>query len=294
MGAVALAVITACAASWAASTEAVTQTGLYTTVIDEDFVYKTIKGDYPISVAGKCGVDIDKLWELNPDCKERIYPGNPFFIRRACIVPNETNDGIIINIPERMLYRFKDGALVERYPVALGKPTWKTPRGEFTIIAKAKDPTWHIPPSIQKEMAEKGETVRESVPPGKDNPLGRRAMRTSIEGVMIHATIWPDSLHKFRSHGCIRMNSDDIEKLFDEVQVGDNGKLVYIPVKIARTADGRIYMEAYRDAYRLAGNLLKVAESEIESAGLKELVDWDKVKEAVAKKDGTVVEITRK
>ena len=46
---------------------------------------------------------------------------------------------ITINIPQRMLF-VADAERVVAYPVTVGRRTWPTPTGEFTVIGKETDP----------------------------------------------------------------------------------------------------------------------------------------------------------
>ena len=121
---------------------------------------------------------------------------------------------IIVNVPARRLSLVEGNRLVKRYPVAVGRPWTPTPRGQFEILQKTKDPTW----------APKG---RPAVPPGPSNPLGHRWMRISPDGYGIHATNDPGSIGKVRSHGCIRMSRPDAEELFDLVPLGTPVEIVY-------------------------------------------------------------------
>jgi len=121
---------------------------------------------------------------------------------------------IVINVPARRLSLVQGGTLVKSYPVAVGRAWTQTPRGNFRILQKAKDPTW----------APKG---RPAVPPGPNNPLGHRWMRISPDGYGIHATNEPNSIGKARSHGCIRMSRENAEDLFDRVAVGTPVEIVY-------------------------------------------------------------------
>lgn len=144
---------------------------------------------------------------------------------------------IIINVPARRLSLVEGETLVRAYPVAVGRPWTQTPRGQFRILQKAKDPTW----------APKG---RPAVPPGPGNPLGHRWMRISPDGYGIHATNEPGSIGLARSHGCIRMSREDAEDLFDRVRVGT-------PVEIVYDLDG--YDEdgrptRFADLYHLGGD----------------------------------------
>ena len=83
----------------------------------------------------------------------------------------------------------------------------QTNLGEHKIGAKAFNPTWHIPKSIQKE---RGDGVK-SVPPGPNNPLGPVFVRLGDPkfSLGIHGTNAPASVPGVRSHGCVRMKSPD-------------------------------------------------------------------------------------
>ncbi len=164
------------------------------------------------------------------------------------LIPLPLDDGIVINIPQRMLFYFRSGSLVAAYPVGLGRRTWPTPRGDFEVLEKEKDKTWVVPESIQEEMEATGKPVRGKVPPGPENPLGRHWIRISpSEG--IHGTNAPASIYKFQTHGCIRLLPENIERLFKEVPIGTPVKIMYQPVLLARLPDGRYYLEVHPDIY---------------------------------------------
>jgi lipoprotein-anchoring transpeptidase ErfK/SrfK len=95
---------------------------------------------------------------------------------------------------------------VKTYDVAVGKPSTPTPAGEFRIINHVPNPTYYGP--------------RVVIAPGKNNPLGTRWMGLSTKGYGIHGTNAPSSIGKAASHGCIRMRQQDLEELFDLVNVG--------------------------------------------------------------------------
>jgi L,D-transpeptidase ErfK/SrfK len=113
---------------------------------------------------------------------------------------------IVISIPDRKLVLFDGETVLKTYPVAVGKASTPTPRGEFTIINHVQNPTWYGPGVV--------------VPPGKNNPLGTRWMGLSVKGYGIHGTNVPTSIGKAASHGCIRMRQSDLEELFEVVSVG--------------------------------------------------------------------------
>ncbi len=170
-------------------------------------------------------------------------------INTAHIVPAELHNGLVINLPELLMYHFKNGAYQRRYSLAVGKPTWQTPTGTYKIVEKRTNPTWNVPPSIQEEMEEKGLEVVEKVPPGPKNPLGNFWMGTSACGVGIHATNRPWTVGYYVSHGCIRMLPQEIAQLFPQIEVGTPVKIIYRPIKLALTPQGRVFLEAHPNIY---------------------------------------------
>jgi L,D-transpeptidase ErfK/SrfK len=163
--------------------------------------------------------------------------------------PPALRSGILINIPQRLLFLIAGGDVVARYPVGLGRPDWPTFIGEFTIAIKEVDPVWDVPVSIQEELRLAGRPVVTRVPPGPANPLGKYWLGLSVAGYGIHGTNAPASISKFQTHGCIRMLAADIEDLFARVEVGTAGATIYEPI-VMDDIDGALWMEAHPDIYR--------------------------------------------
>ena len=101
---------------------------------------------------------------------------------------------IVINTAEHTLYLYIDDGLYKTYPVAVGKPSTPSPKGTFTILHK-------------------------SLYPG--GPFGARWMGLSKPHYGIHGTNNPNSIGKDISHGCIRMQNEDVIELYDLVLIGD-------------------------------------------------------------------------
>lgn len=263
--------------------------------------YTVAKGDTIRLVAAKLGVSRSQLMAMNKlDTKTILKIGQVLHFNNRRIVPeHQLVDGIVINIPDRMLYFFQRGTVAFSTAVALGTPTkteqfiWQTPTGRFRITHKAKDPTWTVPPSIQEEMRLEGKEVITSIPPGPDNPLGRFAIMTSLPGILIHSTTKPWSIYSYASHGCIRVYPEKMEKLFNLVYKNIPGEIIYRPVKLAVTNDGRILLEAHSDIYKKTKNLEAVAQALIRTKKLESKVDWEKVKKVLSRRTGVAEEITR-
>ncbi len=267
-------------------------------IIGGETLYFIEKGDSLELIGAKFGVDWKKLArENNIDPSNLLKIGQEIKVNNRKIVPRMVENGIIVNIPDRMLYFFKNGKLDMYFPVGLGMPSWRgitrwrTPAGKFTITAKRKNPTWHVPKSMQWKMMIEAKKIRKVVPPGPDNPLGRYAIDTSIPRVVIHETIWPTTVYQFRSHGCIRVLPEHIENFFVRVEINTTGEIIYTPVKVA-VLKGRVFLEVHGDIYRKFKDLRDEAKRVFEEYGLSDKVDWQKVDLMLQEKSGIAEDIT--
>src|SRR5450830_1636742 len=62
---------------------------------------------------------------------------------------------------------------------------------------------------------------------GPGNPLGARALYLGRTLYRIHGTNQPSTIGQFVSSGCVRLVNDDIEDLYQRVQVGT--RVVVLP-----------------------------------------------------------------
>jgi len=112
-----------------------------------------------------------------------------------------------ISLPDRQLVARVDGQEAERFDVSVGTPDYPTPTGHFAIRKVIWNPSWHPPDS-------KWARGKSPKPPGHpDNPMKRVKMFFQEPDYYIHGTAADDSLGKAESHGCIRMNADDVTRL---------------------------------------------------------------------------------
>jgi L,D-transpeptidase ErfK/SrfK len=260
-----------------------------------EFDYVVERGDSLTRIGARFGVSAGTLAALNNIAPASLLKvGQRLRVDNRHIVADFVADGIIINIPQRMLFYFKEGRLMRSYPVALGRPDWPTPTGRFKIIVKEENPTWEVPQSIQEEMRSEGKAVETCVPPGPDNPLGQYWLGLSIGGYGIHGTIAPASIYHFQTHGCIRLHPDDIAELFDRVKVGTPGRLIYQPVLLAVLDDGRILLEVHRDIYNKGIDPVQTARGMAEANGLSRDIDWSRADAVIAAQEGLAREVGRR
>ncbi|NJD56599.1 MAG: LysM peptidoglycan-binding domain-containing protein [Nitrospirae bacterium] len=268
-------------------------------IVGEELVYVVRKGDTLELVGARTG---GNWWKIakdnNIDASRRLQLGQQLKVNTRRIIPATIENGIIINVPDRTLYYFRGGQLTRSFPIGLGMLSsktgkdWKTPLGKFKVIAKEKNPIWYVPPSIQEEMEMDGKEVKITVPPGPDNPLGRYALKTTMPGIMIHETIRPSSVYQFRSHGCMRVQAENMVKFFEEVELNTPGEVIYRPVKAAVSEKGRVFLEVHRDFYKLEKNPEEEARKQLEKTGAIHIIDWQKVQKVLKERSGTAEDVS--
>lgn len=262
------------------------------TLTGGEFTYTVQEGDSLGKVGSRFGVDAALLARLNGlEYNARLKPGQELRVENRHIVPEWLNTGILINLPQRMLFFFKEGELAAAYPVGLGRPDWPTPTGKFKVLTLEENPTWDVPLSIQEEMRQEGKEVLTRVPPGPNNPLGKYWLGLSLPAIGIHGTIAPTSVYRFQSHGCIRLHPDDIFELFANIYVDFSGKIIYQRALLAQLPDGRIFFEVHPDIYKRGGDPLKRVQKLAAEAEITDLIDWEKVERVIRQKEGLAREV---
>ncbi|HEX6324590.1 MAG TPA: L,D-transpeptidase family protein [Vicinamibacterales bacterium] len=253
--------------------------------------YQVMRGDTLGLVAARFGLEAPVLARDNGlKANARLQVGDTLEIDNRHIVPQGYDDGIVVNLPQRRLFLFRNGALQESYPVAVGSGGWKTPTGDFSVIEKEVDPAWNVPASIQAEMAREGKPVVTRVGPGPDNPLGSRWIR--IHGAIgIHGTNAPSSIFKYTTHGCIRMATEDVEHLFELIREGDPVAVIYEPVLAAKDG-GDVFVEVHRDPYGRGGVSRAALAKALEAAGAGEMASHPELAAVLKQREGRAVSLT--
>ncbi len=151
----------------------------------------------------------------------------------ASFIPTQTY--IVINTTDNRFSLYRNRKLVREGFVSSGSYTllktedgekewiFRTPRGRFTIQGKTTHPVWRKP-----DWA----FVEEGLPiPGPAHPsryeygvLGDYALSLG-DGYLIHGTLYQRLLGMPVTHGCIRLNDDDLEAVYNALSVGSK---VYI------------------------------------------------------------------
>ena len=258
-----------------ATSDLFSQVGPQSALTGQPFDHVVAAGETLETLAARHGVDAGVLAAANNlQPKQRLSPGDSISVNNVHIIPQVTSDGVVINIPQRMLFYFQGGQLVARYPIGVGRPGWVTPHGQRKVIKKEENPSWEIPKSIQDEMRRQGKPVKTSIGPSPDNPLGKYWIGLDEPGIGIHGTNAPASVYQFGSHGCIRLHPDDIAALFQRIQIGTPVTMIYEPVLLARIDDA-VYLEVHRDIYKWRGDPMKAARTLAATAQVESKIDWN-------------------
>lgn len=145
-----------------------------------------------------------------------------------------------INIPEFLMRINLHGQLLYQAPICIGRPTEKTPSGEFLIINKIVNPTWYP-------------EGRDPVPAGPTNPLGKYWLGLNKLGYGIHGNINSASIGQAVSAGCIRMHNQDMQILYHLVDVGANVEIIYQTLSVI-TEKENLKVQILPDVYREGTN----------------------------------------
>ena len=100
-------------------------------------------GDTLTSLSARAGVEVRTLARDNGlSVDARLTPGARVLVDNRHVAPDGFTDGIVLNVPQRMLFVFKEGIPIRAFPVAVGRPNWRTPIGADAVAFKELDPVW--------------------------------------------------------------------------------------------------------------------------------------------------------
>lgn len=251
-----------------------------------------MKGESFADIGRRFDLGIYEMIEANPDVDPWVPTvGSSVVIPSQFILPAGPRKGIVINLAEMRLYYYHpEERLVTTHPLGIGKKGWKTPLGTAKIIQKKENPSWRPPQSIRDDHAKRGDILPDVVPPGPDNPLGKYAMRLSMDGYLIHGTNRPGGIGVRSSSGCIRMFPEDIQSFYHKVALGTSVRIIHAPYKFGRY-NNKLYLEAHeplseqyysqkKDAATLYAEALEEAKMDNKD------LDWIFAEQAIEQSDG--------
>lgn len=174
----------------------------------------------------------NEMVKANPHIDPNVIlsPQTHVLIPSQFTLPQVPRHGIVINLADYRLYYFPENDnVVMTYPVGIGRKGWSTPCGLTKIVTKQVNPIWHPSVNVQAFAEKKGVLMPDEFPPGPGNPLGKYALRLGWPTYLIHGSNHQGGIGERVSAGCIRMLAEDIENLYELVNVGT-------PVRIINTS----------------------------------------------------------
>lgn len=214
-------------------------------IVGRNIVHTAKYGETLLTIAQRYGLAVDHLAFANgfSPASVNLDPGIVLLIPGERVLPkNPPKNGIVLNLPERGVYLFRNGAFDRFVPVSIGdEKGFQTPTGSYHIIERIANPTWY-PPSWAKE--------KKPVGPGPDNPLGAHWIGLSLTRTGIHGTNQPLNVGNSVTHGCIRAYPEAVAKLFKDVRVGWPVRIEYETVKFGQTGNGPVKLVTFPDVYQ--------------------------------------------
>ena len=109
------------------------------------------------------------------------------------------------------------GTILDKPGDSKGQWIFDTPRGEFTVQSRLTNPVWVKP---DWAFIEEGlEVPKSQADRLESGVLGEYALGFG-KGYFIHGTLYPRLLGKNVTHGCIRLNDDDLKSVYRLAKVG--------------------------------------------------------------------------
>lgn len=145
----------------------------------------------------------------------QLMPGQPYIV-----VDTARNHLYIKRRDQVMLDALAStgsGTILDKPGEAKGQWIFDTPRGEFTVQTKLVNPVWVKPDwAFVEEGLAIPKSAADRIEPGV---LGEYALGFG-KGYFIHGTLYPRLLGKNVTHGCIRLNDDDLKSVYRLARVG--------------------------------------------------------------------------
>lgn len=251
-----------------------------TPVVGRDIRYVVKPGEDLYTLGVRYRLAIEHLMWANGLAGLQAKAGTKITIPLRHVLPATLEEGLVINLPERGVYLFKNHEYVAFYPCAIGMGgRFATPTGDTKIVTLQINPTWSPPDWAG---------IKEAVPPGPNNPLGDRWIGLGINGVGLHGTTQPLSVGQAASHGCMRMYPSVVRILFEQVKVGMPTRVIYEPIKLGIDPQhNKIYVQIFPDVYGRIPDRAALLRGKLERAGLSDLVDDEQIRRLLADRSTT-------
>lgn len=139
------------------------------------------------------------------------------------IMGNSTNATIVVDLSKNALYKYDENGVPEiAYSIASGKDTTPTSTG-LRVVSHIEKYPYRTAPRRTKRRRRPNDYGPKIIILNKINPS---TGETSQIGEFIHGNNNPNSIGKYVSHGCMRMDNEVISELATQVHRGDIVKII--------------------------------------------------------------------
>jgi len=162
---------------------------------------------------------------LSKDIQKLSKKNNSYTSGQSYIVINTTDNKFSLYRNNKLVRegRCSSGSYIMLKTQGEKKWIFRTPKGKYWIQGKITKPVWRRP---DWSFVEEGLPI-----PSKDDPsrweygvLGNYALSIG-DGYLIHGTIYKRFLGMPVTHGCVRLNDEDLEAVYNTLNIGSK---VYI------------------------------------------------------------------
>lgn len=182
--------------------------------IPENVTEKAVLGDTTLPQLPKDAKAAKKELEKARRALDKLRPNRPYIIidTHANRIALRTEDSVLV---EGTCSTGSGGELIDS--VTHRKWIFNTPRGYFTVKNKLTEPWWRKP---DWAFIEENETIPKNEKDRYDpNVMGEYALGFG-DGFFIHGTIYERLLGINVTHGCVRVGTEDLQKLYKQAVIG--------------------------------------------------------------------------
>ena len=162
---------------------------------------------------------------MTRDVQRMTRKFNAYTSGQSYVVINTTDNRFLLYRNRKLIREgFCSSGSYKMLQTAEGKSwTFKTPKGKFWIHGKISNPTWRRP---DWAFVEEGLPIPSANHPSRyeNGVLGDYALALG-DGYLIHGTIYKRFLGMPVTHGCVRLNDEDLEVIYNTLSIGSK---VYI------------------------------------------------------------------
>lgn len=191
-------------------------------------------------------------WANGVEPTSFVVRGQMLTLPARLLPADPPRDGAVVNLAERGVYLFRDGAFVGFFPLAIGQEStdsYHTPTGSYKVTSRVEDPAWTAPDSDWAQAMEKDRIA----PEDPSNPLGEYwfGIDHPAGGYGFHENTNPDYTGDVVSHGCMRLNPEHARRIYEErlLDVGMAVRIENQPVRLGKGPDGSWLVAVFPSTY---------------------------------------------